>query len=695
MNAFFLVLLAAGGVPDVTAGPELVEQAQLVEAPIEQVTVYSDRARVRRCASRSLAAGNHVLRLPDLPGSVLMDTVRVGCRGAKVIRIEAVPIERERYSIEQVEKLIVELEATTDKLAALDAEVQVHGLELAFLATIAPAAPVAESERVGKPQPPVMPDLWKKALDFLQARRDRVRKVLRDKAIERRKLVEELEKVQREVGRHDLGAFTDRKIQVLAIVQAKAAASARLELEYFVPGAAWWPSYDLNFDSGSRTVSLRTAGLVQQATGEDWKEVALELSTAIPGQGIELPELLTWALGEKREFVPHAVAARWPAQPPRFALPSPQPTAFEAERQARLQLIQQRLGELQNLISMSSADLSRRSSLGYLEGADIGGVGRGVGAAGYGTMSRSASEGKKRAGRYRPRPKRAPPPMKAPMPSTAEAMPPMAPMVLAPAPSADYEMGGETGAVLDETVALKSGEAMVRTTSLGLFEPTYYRRPTFSDQSLPAVVAGGLDYVYACPTAASVPSTGERLSVPLALDVYPAETFYEATPSLKKTAYLKAVVRNKGERPILGGPVNIFMGHDFAGQGRLATTGPKGELPLPLGADEDIRLKRTVVPSTEQQGVFSKDDVTTYTVTIEVGNYKRRAVKVTVIDQIPLSGNEDVEIDFPKKKMKPGADVGPDEDGIMKWKIDIPAGKTKKIEFAYRIKRPENWQLHQ
>ncbi|MBM4321394.1 MAG: DUF4140 domain-containing protein, partial [Deltaproteobacteria bacterium] len=77
MNTSLLVLLSLAGVPEVTAGPELAEKATVIDAPIARVTVYSDRARVQRRAAVPLAAGIHALRLPDLPGAVLLDTVRV------------------------------------------------------------------------------------------------------------------------------------------------------------------------------------------------------------------------------------------------------------------------------------------------------------------------------------------------------------------------------------------------------------------------------------------------------------------------------------------------------------------------------------------------------------------------------------------------------------------------------------------
>ncbi len=706
MNLAILWMIAAGAVPEVTAGPDLVVQSVSVDAPIGEVTVFSDRARVRRKASRELAAGLHTLRLPDLPGAVLLDTVRVEVSGARVLRVEAVPIERERFSLEQIEGLMERMEKLTDALARLDGRVGVHQLELALLQGIQPQPPAPEADRLGKAPAAVLPDAWREVLSFLVKRRDAARAELRKLGLERRQTAEELTRVQREVGRHDLGAFTDQKVQVLAILQAEGG-RAQLTLEYFVPGAAWWPTYDLRYLSSKQEVRLAIAGLVQQASGEDWSDVELSLSTAIPGQGIELPELLTWALGEKKEFIPRAVAARMPADVPLFPPPVARPTLSESERAAKLEVLQQRISDLQGLLALDS-DGAADGLLGVL------GAGQGGGGVGYGSLGAVASgrgravdkrdldfgddsiEGelarpeayemkRKEARRVARKPmsrSAAPPPPPAPSRSRAPMAPPAEPMpVMEEESVARADAGGAMG-----------GER-TRATSLALFDVDGWSAPSFSDPGLPAVLAGGLDYVWRCPNRVSIPSSGERLQVPLAVESYPARVHYEATPSLKEVAYLKAVVENGGERPILAGPVNIFMGPDFAGQGRLRTTGPKETLELPLGADEDLRLKRTVVPATEVKGVFNKDELTTYKVTLEVGNYKKRPVKITVIDQIPKSGHEVIEIEAGAESPKPDRKI--DEDGILRWTLELPAGQVKKIEFSYRILRPENWQLYQ
>ena len=199
--------------------------------------------------------------------------------------------------------------------------------------------------------------------------------------------------------------------------------------------------------------------------------------------------------------------------------------------------------------------------------------------------------------------------------------------------------------------------------------------------------------MYTAPTAASVPSAAHKHRIPLAVETHPVEVFYEASPALSTTAYLKATITNKSDRPLLRGDVNIFVGNEFSGQGKLATTGPGGEIQFPLGADEDIRLMRKVIPQTETEGVFSKDDLTTYRTEIEIGNYKRRPITILVTDVLPKTNHEDITIEV--VSVSPKADEGPDADGIMKWRVPVPAGATERVVFSYRVSRPNGWQLHQ
>jgi uncharacterized protein (TIGR02231 family) len=72
--------------------------------------------------------------------------------------------------------------------------------------------------------------------------------------------------------------------------------SLDVSLSYAVPDASWTPSYDARAASAERKVRLDYFGIVRQSTGEDWKDVALTLSTARPSLGGAAPILTAWQL---------------------------------------------------------------------------------------------------------------------------------------------------------------------------------------------------------------------------------------------------------------------------------------------------------------------------------------------------------------------------------------------------------------
>jgi len=229
---------------------------------------------------------------------------------------------------------------------------------------------------------------------------------------------------------------------------------------------------------------------------------------------------------------------------------------------------------------------------------------------------------------------------------------------------------------------------------LALYDrPPPSEAPTLSDPYLPAVSAGGFDFVYRAPTPVTVPSTGKQIRIPLASQTFSATAYYEAMPALAATAFLRARVRNDGKRPILRGPAAIFGDGELVGVGEIQTTGPSGDIELPLGADQDIRLVRQVVPSTKTTGVVFKTEETTYDVQIQIGNYKKQPVTIEVTDQIPRSRNDKVQVKLLAADPKPLGEV--DIDGTIRFRVDVPAGATRTVKLRYQIVRPQDWELYQ
>ena len=215
-----------------------------------------------------------------------------------------------------------------------------------------------------------------------------------------------------------------------------------------------------------------------------------------------------------------------------------------------------------------------------------------------------------------------------------------------------------------------------------------------SDPYLPAVSGGGLDYVYQAPTPATIPSSGKQVRIPLAAQTFRTTAFHEATPALATTAFLRARVRNDGKRPLLRGPATIFGDGELVGVGEIQTTGPGGDIEFPLGADQDIRLVRQVVPSTKTTGLIMKSDETTYDVQIQVGNYKKQPVTVEILDQVPRSRRDKVEVKL-LGDQPAAARRRPTPTAWCAGGSSCAPGATQTLRLRYQIVRPKDWQLYQ
>ena len=638
----------------VAVGPEMAAEARPVEAAIDEVTVFSDRARVRRKGRVTIPSGATAVRLPDLPGGTMRPTVRLRCDGAEVARVEMSNIALERISIDQVDALLEKLEAATDRVALLDARMGVIDRGIALVRGVSPRAPVAEGQRIGKAKLSAEGGTWRKVMDFLDARQASLLSEKVTLEAERKQETEALMVLRREVGRYDLGGISDRKLRVVALLDARQKRQVTIELEDFVPGAYWRPNYDLHFDPNESRIDLKAAGMVTQASGEPWDDVRLVLSTASPGWGLTPPELLTWTLGEKSEYLPRASETNRRPAVPRNPPPVAKQIAAEQEAAARREVLASRLRLLKAMAAGATfrprPKAKRREKLRKRRADSSGSAGRPTATAYEFEEDMIAAE------------------------------------MVAPAPPPSAMRASRRSKVSQAKPRPRAGRAM------DLFAGDGPKRPMVGDPTLPALLSGGLDYEFIVPQRMTVPSDGRALRAPFESRRYAVSTFYEATPALEKVAYLKAEVKNDSKLPILGGPANIFVGGRFTSQAQLDTTGAGGALALPLGADEDIRLIRTLVPKSRTEGIFSKEDITEYTVTLEVGNYKRRPVRIRVNDQVPKSRHEKVVVEGVKI---PKPAQGPNGVGLVHWERTIAPGETEKLVFSYSIRRPKNWRVSQ
>jgi len=307
-----------------------------IEAPIKDVTVYSDRVLVVRNGKVELEAGEHDLRVNNLP-QFLRDSLRASGRGTGGIRILNVdvttafrsrPPEAELVSLQdELERLIKNQQLLEARKSALDDRRQ-------WLRALGEQSKdFAKGLAQGQMKPQDLADFFSFAAN--QSLQD---------AEAAQNIETELEHVQQEVQakKRELaqiqGNLLPDRLAAIVTVSLVDAGEFELELSYIVMGASWHPQYDVRVqmaegkDTGE--VELTYVGIVQQSTGERWENVSLSLSTARPSLAAMLPELDPWYLNVYTPPVPGPLRAASPRIASMSGLPSNQNASMMAQPMA-------------------------------------------------------------------------------------------------------------------------------------------------------------------------------------------------------------------------------------------------------------------------------------------------------------------------------------------------------------------------
>jgi uncharacterized protein (TIGR02231 family) len=93
--------------------------------------------------------------------------------------------------------------------------------------------------------------------------------------------------------------------QLTLQVICKSAGDIPIALSYYTSAAGWTPMYDIRVNSKNNKVKLVYKASLTQATGIDWKQAKLTLSTGTPNFGVAAPVLTPWHL---QLFVPELYA---------------------------------------------------------------------------------------------------------------------------------------------------------------------------------------------------------------------------------------------------------------------------------------------------------------------------------------------------------------------------------------------------
>ena len=256
---------------------------------ITSVIVYPQGASVVRTAAVDLPAGASVVIIGDLPLSVEADSLKVEGGASGVLAIGSVET---RYvpagettdparqaildAIRGIEDRIV---ATEDRIGALDGRRR-------FLERLIETTPAGFGAALSEGSGAI--DQWATAAIAIGDGLAAAAKEMQAARIEQRSLNEDLTK-QREA-LTDLPESRD-SMEVRISLSAESAVTGTLNVSYRTPDAYWAPTYDAQLSTGEPSLTIVRRADVTQATGEDWTEVSMTLSTTRTAGGTAAPVL--------------------------------------------------------------------------------------------------------------------------------------------------------------------------------------------------------------------------------------------------------------------------------------------------------------------------------------------------------------------------------------------------------------------
>jgi uncharacterized protein (TIGR02231 family) len=272
--------------------PSLAGAAEIeLASKIDRVTIYPDGAVVTRLGKASLLEGVSQIVLRGLPASIDPASIRVEAQGTGAFSIGAVDVRQvpgeARPALDQV--LEGKIRALQGEKAKLTGEVSAIEAKRATIENFGKVGP----DKLG-PDGKVLPvSDWPAVFDAIGTALVKVQGELLGLRNRISDLDAEIAALER--ARPVAPRASQPKRDVAIAVEAKAPVAADIAVSYRVAGASWLPVYEARLTTGNTNgaaeIAFTRRAELRQRTGEDWSEVAVELSTTRSAQGTRAPEL--------------------------------------------------------------------------------------------------------------------------------------------------------------------------------------------------------------------------------------------------------------------------------------------------------------------------------------------------------------------------------------------------------------------
>jgi uncharacterized protein (TIGR02231 family) len=261
------------------------ENEQRVSSNISNVTVFLNQAQVTRIAKVSLQAGITNLVFDRVSPYINLNSIQV--KTENNIMLLSVSQRNNYLNNETKPRFILELEDTVEVLNN-----QLAILAIRKEALMLEKEVIAANKRIGGENSGVKIEDLEDALILFRKRTLEIGEDLLKLKESEKRLTLIRQKFQAQLDQYINNENSATEI-VVTVKTLAPVANTRLEWSYLVGNASWKPFYDVRVKDTKSELQLVSKAYITQATGEDWKNVILKLSTVNPNESGSKPELRT------------------------------------------------------------------------------------------------------------------------------------------------------------------------------------------------------------------------------------------------------------------------------------------------------------------------------------------------------------------------------------------------------------------
>jgi len=607
----------------------IAQSEELLETDIKEVTVFLKKAQVTRAGSITLKKGEHLLKLKGI--SPYIDKKSIRFKANQNVSVLGLNYELDYLSIEKESAEEKEINHKIDSLAPIlknhEVLIEVINEDISFLRE--------NRQVVNEEQAMTVSELKQHATYQSDAMTTlKIKKI--EQEAEHRRVKNELVKYFDE---QQLYQDNQKALGVISIkVDVKNNDDIPIEISYVTDNASWYPSYGIIVDDLDDPMILSYKANVIQNTKEDWEDISISFSSNDPNISSVAPELKTYYLN-------------YGTRPPTY-------------------------DESTNEVTGVVIDESGEPLIGanvVIEGTTIA------------TITDFNGQ------------------FQLPQPNSAKLL---TISYVGYSPQNIIMLDEPLTVVMQEIIQLD--EVVVR----GVSSVKNKRHESYNEELIEQELVGAV-YGLGVPGSSSnaplpvtlsetktnvsfdidtpytIKSDNTASSITMATIPIPVDYQYYSIPKINTNAYLIASIKDWEQYNFLSGQVNVVLDGTYIGSSILELAGVEETLHLSLGIDRSVSLSRERIKDYTDKRFLSKKQTESVGWKTTVKNNKEQAINIKVLDQVPVSTNDDIEVELAELS---NASVD-EENGTCTWIFNLSPNEQKELDLKYQVKYPKRRAL--